>query len=142
VRDTNVAWILRADAAFNFLAGLVALFFYRPAVALIGWPDTETPIYANVLGAALIGLSPAVWSAANRPEQSRGTILASIVAKVLAGAAVLYWVFIARIELPSPWLLPTAVGAQVLFVLGEATYLYRRPKQAATRSHRSDGEHD
>jgi hypothetical protein len=56
----------------------VALFFYRPIVALIGWPDTETPIYANGLGAALIGLSLAVWFAANHPEQSRDTILASI----------------------------------------------------------------
>ena len=120
----NVAWVLRADGAFNFLAGLVLLFFYRPLVALIGWPDTETPIYANVLGAALIGLSLVVWFAANHPEQSRGAILASIVAKVLAGVIILYWVFIARIELPSPWLLPSAVGVQVLFVLGEASYLY------------------
>jgi hypothetical protein len=60
VSDTDVAWVLRADGAFNFIAGLVALFFYMPIVALIGWPDTETPIYANVLGAALIGLSLAV----------------------------------------------------------------------------------
>ncbi len=45
---------------FNLLAGLALLAFYRPVIAAIGWPDTETPIYANVLGAALIGLSMAV----------------------------------------------------------------------------------
>jgi hypothetical protein len=119
----NVAWVLRADGVFNFLAGLVCLVFYRPVVALIGWPDTETPIYANVLGAALIGLSLAVLFAANHPESSRDTILASIVAKVLAGVIIVYWVFIAGISLPSPWLLPAAVVVQVLFVLGEAAYL-------------------
>ena len=27
------------------------------------------------------------------------------------------------IDLPSPWLLPAAVGVQVLFVLGQAYYL-------------------
>jgi hypothetical protein len=119
-----VAWVLKADGAFNFLAGLVLLLFYRPVIALVGWPDTDTPIYANVLGAALIGLSLAVWFVANHPEQSRDTILASIVAKGLTGVIILYWVFIARIELPSAWLLPAAVGVQALFALGEAAYLY------------------
>ncbi len=91
------------------------------------WPDTKTPIYANVLGAALIGLSLAVLFAANHPESSRDTILASIVAKVLAGVVIVYWVFLAGIELPSPWLLPAAVVVQVLFVLGEAAYVLSRP---------------
>jgi sorbitol-specific phosphotransferase system component IIBC len=36
---------------------------------------------------------------------------------------IVYWVFIAGISLPSPWLLPAAVVAQVLFVLGEAAYI-------------------
>jgi hypothetical protein len=123
----GVAWVLRADGIFNLTAGLVCLLFYRPAVALIGWPDTDVPIYANVLGAALIGLSLAVLFAANHPESSRDTILASIVAKVLAGVVIVYWVFLAGIELPSPWLLPAAVVVQVLFVLGEAAYILSRP---------------
>ena len=127
---SSAAWVLRADGAFNFLASLALLLFYRPVIVLIGWPDTDTPIYANVLGAALIGLSLAVWFAANHPEQSRDTILASIVAKGLAGAIILYWVFIARIELPSAWLLPAAVGVQVLFALGEAAYLYSHLRYA------------
>ena len=32
-------------------------------------------------------------------------------------------IFIVGIPLPSPWLLPAAVGVQVLFVLGQAYYL-------------------
>ncbi len=126
----NFAGVLRADGVFNLLAGLVLLFFYRPVVELIGWPDTDAPIYANVLGAALIGLSLAVLFAAGHPERSRDTILASIVAKGLAGVTILYWVFVAGIELPSPWLLPAAVGVQVLFVLGEAAYLVSQARHA------------
>ena len=119
----NIAWVLRADGVFNLIAGLVCLVFYRPIIALIGWPASGDPIYASVLGAALIGLSLAVLFAANHPDRSRDTILASIVAKVLAGLVILYQVFLVGIELPSPWLLPAAVVVQVLFVLGEAAYL-------------------
>lgn len=126
MNDKNIVLVLRADGIFNLLAGLVCLVFYRPVVALIGWPDTEVTIYASVLGAALIGLSLAVLFAANHPERSRDTILASIVAKALAGAVIVYQVFLVGIELPSPWLLPAAVVVQVLFVLGEAAYLLSR----------------
>jgi hypothetical protein len=126
MNHNNVARVLRADGVFNLLAGFVLLFFYRPVVALIGWPDTDVPIYANVLGAALIGLSLAVLFAANHPDRSRDAILASIVAKALAGVVIVYQVFLVGIELPSPWLLPAAVVVQVLFVLGEAAYLVSR----------------
>ena len=118
----NVAWVLRADGLFNLLAGFVLLTFYRSFIALIGWPNTQVPIYANVLGAALIGLSLTVILVSRHPEQSRGIILSSVLTKALAGMTILYWVFIAGIDLPSPWLLPAAVGVQVLFALGEAAY--------------------
>jgi hypothetical protein len=118
----NVAWVLRADGLFNLLAGFVLLTFYRPFIALIGWPNTQVPIYANVLGAALIGLSLTVILVSRHPEQSRGIILSSVLTKALAGVTILYWVFIAGIDLPSPWLLSAAVGVQVLFALGEAAY--------------------
>ncbi len=127
---SSVARVLRAGGAFNFLASLVLLLFYRPVITLIGWPHTDTPIYANVLGAALIGLSLTVWFAANHLEQSRETILASLIAKGLAAIIILYWVFIARIELPSAWLLHPAVSVQVLFALGEAAYLYSHLRYA------------
>ena len=117
---SNVVWVLRADGLFNLFAGLVLLTFYRPVVALIGWPNTQMPIYANVLGAALIGLSLTVILVSRHPEQSRGIILSSVLTKALAGVTILYWVFIAGIDLP--WLLPAAVGVQVLFALGETAY--------------------
>ena len=65
----------------------------------------------------------AVIFVARRPERSRDVILASVVTKALAGAIILYWVFVAGIDHPSPWLLPAAVGVQVLFAVGEAAYL-------------------
>jgi hypothetical protein len=136
MNSTRVAWVLRADGVFNLLAGLVALTFYGPVVALVGWPETDAPVYPNVLGAALVGLSLAVLFAAGHPERSRDTILATVVAKVLAGVILVYWIFVAGIELPSPWLLPAAVAAQVLFALGEAAYLLsgaRGAREEATR---------
>jgi hypothetical protein len=123
MNKTNVSRILRADAIFNLLAGLALQFYVRPLLTLIGWPTADVPVYAIVLGSALIGLSLAVWFAADHPEQSRDTILAGIIAKGLAGVSILYEIFITGISLPSPWLLPAAVGVQVLFVLGEAAYL-------------------
>ena len=49
----------------------------------------------------------------------------------MAGLSILYEIFIVGIPLPSPWLLPAAVGIQVLFVLGQATYLLTaRPANA------------
>jgi hypothetical protein len=122
VNRSNVVWVLRADGLFNLFAGLVLLTFYRPVVALIGWPDAQMPIYANVLGAALIGLSLTVILISRHPEQSRGIILSSVLTKALAGAMILYWVFVAGIDLASPWLLPAAVGVQILFAFGEAAY--------------------
>lgn len=132
----NIARVLRADGVFNLLAGIVCLVFYRPIIALIGWPDTSEPIYASVLGAALIGLSLAVLFAANHPDRSRDTILASIVAKALAGVVIVHQVFLVGIELPSPWLLPAAVVVQVLFVLGEAAYLLSSSSNAERREQR------
>ena len=133
MNDKNVILVLRADGVFNLLAGLVCLAFYRPIIALIGWPNTEVTIYASVLGAALIGLSLAVLFAANHPERSRDTILAGIVAKALAGVVIVYQVFLVGIDLPSPWLLPAAVVVQVLFVLGEAAYLLSRSNAESRR---------
>jgi hypothetical protein len=134
MNNTNVSRVLRADAIFNFVAGLASQFYLEPVLLLLGWPGTETTVYARVLGSALIGLSLAVWLAAGHPQQSRDIILSGIVAKTLAGVTILYEIFVLGLDLPSPWLLPAAVGVQVLFVLGEAAYLLSsRPAGAAVR---------
>lgn len=127
--EKNVKLILRTDAAANFLFGLVLQLYLEPVLPLIGWVGTDTPVYAMVLGSALIGLALAVWFAANHPGRSRDTILASIVAKTLAGVTILYTIFTGQLQLPSPWLLPTAVGVQVLFAIGEAAYLLQLRSQ-------------
>ncbi|HLF27570.1 MAG TPA: hypothetical protein VJG32_14645 [Anaerolineae bacterium] len=131
MNETRVAWVLRADGVFNLLAGVVLQFYIKPLMALIGWPETETPIYATVLGSALIGLSLAVILAANHPEKLRTTIFAGIVAKGLAGVSILNALFILRTFIPSPALLLGAVGVQVVFVLGEAAYLLSSPSRQA-----------
>ena len=129
IDNKTVAWILRADGIFNGLSGIFLLFYIRPVLDLIGWSEIDAPIYANVLGAALVGLSLAVILAANHPERSEDIILSSIVAKGLAGACFVYY-FIVGLQTSSLLFQYVAVAVQVLFVVGEALYLLslrRRP---------------
>jgi len=124
ISRSNVTLILRVDAIFNGLAGLVLYFFYKPLIQLVLFPDTNKPLYANVLGAALIGLALDVWFAANEPEKLRGPIVAGIITRLLVAPAILYWLFIGGIDLPPVWLGLLAVTAQVVLIAGEGLYLY------------------
>lgn len=129
--ESTVRWVMRADAAFNMLAGIMLQFYISGLLRLLGWPPAETRVYALVLGSALIGLSLIVWVASRRPNRAREILIISIITHLLAGLSILYEIFIVGIDLPSPWLLPAAVGVQVLFVLGEAYYLLTaRPANA------------
>ncbi|MEX0788529.1 MAG: hypothetical protein WD040_07005 [Anaerolineales bacterium] len=108
----RVAPVLRVDGIFNLIVGLVLQLYFRPALAVIGWPETETPVYAMVLGSALIGLSLAVLWIAPKPLANRSTIPASIIGKGLAGGQILYAAFVQQTFIPKPALLAAAVGAQ------------------------------
>jgi hypothetical protein len=88
------------------------------------FPDTNKPLYANVLGAALIGLSLDVWFASNDPDRLREPIWAGIITRLLVAPAILYWLFIGGIDLPPVWLGVLAVAAQVVLIAGEALYLF------------------
>jgi hypothetical protein len=50
--DNQVKWILRADAIFNFIAGVALQFYIDPLLQLLGWTDTEIRVYPIVLGSA------------------------------------------------------------------------------------------
>lgn len=129
--ESTVRWVMRADAAFNLFAGIMLQFYLSGLLQLLGWPAAQTRVYALVLGSALIGLSLIVWVASRRPSRAREILIISIITHLLAGLSILYEIFIVGIDLPSPWLLPAAVGVQVLFVLGEAYYLVKaRPGNA------------
>lgn len=129
--ENTVRWVMRADAAFNLFAGVLLQFYLSGLLRALGWPEAQTRVYALVLGSALIGLSLMVWAASRRPSRAREILMVSIITHLLAGLSILYEIFIVGIDLPSPWLLPAAVGVQVLFVLGEAYYLLTaRPTNA------------
>jgi hypothetical protein len=129
--DSTVRWVMRADAAFNMFAGIMLQFYLSDLLRLLGWPAAETRVYALVLGSALIGLSLMVYVASRRPSRAREILIISIITHLLAGLSIFYEIYIVGIELPSPWLLPAAVGVQVLFVIGEAYYLLTaRPANA------------
>ena len=120
----NVVRVLRLDALFNFTVGAICYLFYKPLIAAILFPFTDKPLYANVMGAGIMGLSIVAWLASNRPETAREFIGAVIIARLLVAPAILYWLFIGGIDLPPVWLGLLAVGAQVLLISGEAAYLY------------------
>ncbi len=129
ISRTSVSWILRVDAVFNFIVGLICYFFYKPLIAAILFPDTNKPLYANVMGAGIMGLSIVAWLAANRPDTAREFIGAVIVSRLLVAPAILYWLLIAGIDLPPVWLGLLAVAAQVVLISGEALYLYSTRKK-------------
>ena len=120
----NVSLVLRADALFNLFAGVVLYIFQKPILALLLLPDSDKPIYPQVLGAALIGLSLDAWFVSNNPDRYKPIMLAGIITRLLVAPVILYWLFIGGIDLPPIWLGVAAVAAQVLFILGEALYLY------------------
>jgi len=131
--EDSVRWVMRADAVFNLLAGLLLQLNLTGVLTALGWPPPapQTRVYALVLGSALIGLSLTIWAASRRPSRAREALTISIITHLLAGLTILYEIFIVGIPLPSPWLLPAAVGVQVLFVLGQALYLLSaRPANA------------
>ncbi|HOU42580.1 MAG TPA: hypothetical protein PK829_15030 [Promineifilum sp.] len=133
MNENTVRWVMRADGIFNMLAGLLLQFNLTGILTALGWPPPapETRVYALVLGSALIGLSLTIWVASRRPSRAREALIISIITHLLAGLSILYEIFIAGIPLPSPWLLPAAVGVQVLFVLGQLYYLLTaRPANA------------
>lgn len=129
--EAKVALVLWADGIFNLIAGVVLQFYILPIMAIIGWPETDVPIYSTVLGSALIGLSLAVIFAARHPHQYRTTIFAGIIAKTGAGVSILNAILILHIPLPQPVPLIAAVVIQVLFVLAEGLYLLSSGKAAA-----------
>ncbi|MBI3915053.1 MAG: hypothetical protein HY327_12820 [Chloroflexi bacterium] len=120
----NVVRILRIDALFNFSVGAICYVFYKPLVAAILFPFTDKPLYANVMGAGIMGLSIVAWLASNRPETAREFIGAVIITRLLVAPAILYWLFIGGIDLPPVWLGVVALAAQVALIGGEALYLY------------------
>lgn len=121
---SNVVWVLRADSLVNFVVGAICYTFYKPLIALVLFPDTNKPLYANVMGAAIMGLGIIAWLVSNHPDQSHDIIAAGIITRLLVAPAILYWLFIGGIDLPPVWLGVLAVAAQVALIAGEALYLY------------------
>jgi hypothetical protein len=82
---------LAADALVTALVGLVLLFFPQQLVDAVGLPDPEPAIYANLAGAALVGLAVALVRAAETPVLHRGVIEASVAVKLLWAVVVIVW---------------------------------------------------
>ncbi len=82
---------LAADALLTALVGLLLLFFPSRLVELAEVPDPEPAVYANLAGAALLGLAVALVRAAETPVLHRGVIEASVAVKALWAVVVVLW---------------------------------------------------
>ncbi|MDX6554587.1 MAG: hypothetical protein QOD86_782 [Miltoncostaeaceae bacterium] len=67
------------------------LFFPEQLVDRLAIPNPEPAIYANLAGAALVGLAVALVRAAETPVLHRGVIEASIAVKLLWAVVVIVW---------------------------------------------------
>jgi hypothetical protein len=78
-------------ALVHALVGCVLLFFPDPLVDALGVPAPDPAIYANLAGAALLGLAVALARASQSPQEHRAVIEAATVADVLAAAVLAVW---------------------------------------------------
>lgn len=83
---------LVVDALVTALIGLLLLFFPRQVVDAAGIPDPDPAIYANLAGAALLGLAIALSRAVEMPVLNRAVIEASVVVKAVWAVVVALWV--------------------------------------------------
>lgn len=97
-----VSVLLVADAAINFLLGLLLLGFSRPLTRLWGVPHTDVKFYPTLLGAVLFGIGIALMiEAFRKPNSLAGLGQGGAVAINLSGGAVLcFWLLNGAIEFP------------------------------------------
>jgi hypothetical protein len=100
------------------LVGCVLLFFPGPIVDPLGVPAPEPAIYANLAGAALLGLALALARASQSPEEHRTVIEATMVANVLEAAVLAVWLTALNPAATATGKAVLAVVAGCLAVLG------------------------
>jgi peptidoglycan/LPS O-acetylase OafA/YrhL len=94
--------LLMVDGAINLILGLLLLTFWPPLVQWLGMPATETPFYASVLGAVLLGIGIALMIETRRkPGGPVGLGLAGAVAiNLCGGVALAAWLLGGQLNLP------------------------------------------
>jgi drug/metabolite transporter (DMT)-like permease len=116
------------DALVHALVGCVLLFFPGPLVDALGVPSPDPAIYANLAGAALLGLALALARASQSPEDHRSVIEATTVANVLAAAVLAVWLIALNAD-------ATATGKAVLGVVAASLAVLAALQATGLRRH-------
>jgi predicted alpha/beta-hydrolase family hydrolase len=93
------ALVLRVDAASNAaLAAFLLAATWDALYEFFGLPLAEPPIYAQLLGAALVAFALVEWALAGTPAE-RTVTLAAAVGNALAAAVLVVWLLVADTDL-------------------------------------------
>jgi predicted alpha/beta-hydrolase family hydrolase len=93
------ALVLRVDAASNAaLAAFLLAATWDALYEFFGLPLAEPPIYAQLLGAALVAFALVEWALAGTPAE-RAVTLAAAVGNALAAAVLVVWLLVADTDL-------------------------------------------
>jgi hypothetical protein len=93
------ALVLRVDAASNAaLAAFLLAATWDALYEFFGLPLAEPPIYAQLLGAALVAFAIVEWTLAGTPAE-RTVTLAAAVGNALAAAVLVVWLLAADTNL-------------------------------------------
>jgi hypothetical protein len=91
--------VLRVDAVSNAaLAVFLLAATWDGLYELFGLPLAEPPIYAQLLGAALVAFAIVEWALAGSPAE-RAVTFAAAVGSVIAAAVIAIWLLAADTEL-------------------------------------------
>lgn len=84
--------LLVLDGLINLCLGVLLVLFPRGFLQTLGLPREETPFYASILGAVLVGIALALFvERASKRTGIRGLGLAGAVSINLSGGFVLAW---------------------------------------------------
>jgi hypothetical protein len=101
MRDLRLsqALVLRVDAVSNaVLAAFLLAATWDALYDFFGLPLAEPPIYAQLLGAALVAFAIVEWALAGTPAE-RAVTLAAAVGSALAAAVLVVWLLVADTNL-------------------------------------------
>jgi hypothetical protein len=95
--------VLLVDAVVNLLLGLPLVFFPGEVGQILGLPPLETPFYASILGAVLVGIGLAlIIECRGTRLPASGLGLGGALSINLCGVAVLaVWLAFGTLDLPS-----------------------------------------
>ena len=94
--------ILSVDAALNLTLGGLLVVFPRGVMQLLGVPIPDSPFYASILGAVLLGIGLALILEIRRSEATGVGLgaVGAIAINLCAASVLLLWLVFGKLRLP------------------------------------------